>query len=119
MGVLGQAAVTGVVDAHDNQRFHFAGFDGLVGVLTNLPCAAGNEGSAGVEEVLTVVQVENRIGERRVLVIAGRHVDDKVALVGKEMAGEGAMKMEPRMRCDFGKQFGLSGRVQQFRRIVF
>ena len=99
--VLGQAAVAGVVDADDDERLNFAGLDGFVGVFAHCPSAACDEGSAPVEEVLPVVQVEHRIGLFRVLAVAGRQVDDDVARVGQELASECAMKAQARMemRC--------------------
>src|SRR5580658_7327756 len=109
MGVLGQASI-GVVDADDDQRLDLAGADGLVGVLANLPGAAGDEGGAGIEEVLAVLEVEDGVSARWMAMVAGRDVDDKVAFVGQVMAGEGAMEAETGMRR--GGRLGFRGGEQ-------
>src|SRR5580658_445894 len=97
MRVLGQSRGR-VVDADNHQRLHFAGADRLVGLLANLPGASGDKRSARIEEILSVLQIENRVSALRMAVVSGRNVDDQVALLGQVMAGEGAMKPEPRMR---------------------
>jgi glycerate kinase len=81
VGVFSQPAVARVVNADNNQRLHFAGADGGIGVLANLPGAAGNERSARVEEVLPVLKIENRIGAVGLLVVARGHIDNEVTLV--------------------------------------
>ncbi len=73
VGVLGHA-VAGVVDADDDQRLHFTGANGCVGVLADLPGAAGDERGAWVEEVLSVIacRAQGRCGRGACHSRAGR-----------------------------------------------
>ena len=106
VGVLVQTAVTGVVNADNDQRLNLAGLDGGVGLFAHLPGAAGNVGSAGIEEILAVLQVEHGVAAFGLLVIAGREVDDQVALVRQVMAGKAAMQAQA------GMERGLTGGKQ-------
>ena len=72
----------------------FAGFDDLLRMLAHLPSSAWDVGGAAVEEVLSVLQVEHGVGLLRMLAVAGRQVDDHVALVGQELALESAMETQ-------------------------
>ena len=96
--VLGDAAVAGVIDAHNDQRLNLAGFNGGVGVLAHLPGAAADERCFRIEEILAVVHVEDRIVALGMEIVAGRNVDDQVASVGEKSAVEGAMQAKARMR---------------------
>ena len=111
MGVFGETAVAGIVDADDNEGLDFAGFNGGVGVFADFPGAAGEERGARVEEVLAILQVEDGVGAFGLLVVAGGEIDDQVALVRQVMAGKGAMKAQTGMERWFaGGQEGF-GRV--------
>jgi hypothetical protein len=47
--VFGKPAIAGVIDANDDERFDFAGYDGFIGVLAHLPGAAVNKRCAAVK----------------------------------------------------------------------
>ena len=94
VGVFRKAVLAGVVDADDEERFDFAGFDGVVGVFADLPGTAGDKRCARVEEVLPVVHVENGVGAIRLFIVARRQIDDDVARLGKIDAGELTVEMQ-------------------------
>jgi len=58
-GVLGHAADAGVGDADEDDGLDLVGGGEGVGGGVSLPGAAGNEGGAGVNEVLAVVKIED------------------------------------------------------------
>lgn len=91
VGVLGQTAVAGVVDSHDDQGLGLAGFDGGVGMLADFPGTSG-EGGGGIEQILSVVHVENGVGSMGVLVVAGRQVDDEIAGIGQVLSLKAAVQ---------------------------
>lgn len=97
VGVLGESAVAGVVDADDDEGLDLAGLDGGVSLLADLPGAAGDEGGAAVKEVLAVVEIEDGVEAVGLLLVAGRQVDDEVAVFRQVVAGESAMKAETRV----------------------
>ena len=59
-GVLGHAAEAGVGDADEDDGLGCGRALVAVGCLAGAPGAAGNVGGAGVDEVLAVVEVEDR-----------------------------------------------------------
>ena len=83
-----------VVDSDDEERLHRAAENEIVGGLPDVPIHAGNKGSGAVEKVLAIVQVENREAALRLLVIAGRKIDDEVALIAKEARAKGVVFAE-------------------------
>ena len=78
----------GVVHADDDEWLDRAGVDAVIGGLADVPVLPGNEGSSAVEEILTVVKIENRETAVRLFRIAGRGVNDKVALVAEKTGAE-------------------------------
>jgi len=61
-------------------------------MLAHFPGAAGDERGSRVEEILSVIQIENGVSAVGVLVEAGRQVDNEVARVGEMLARERAMQ---------------------------
>jgi hypothetical protein len=51
----------GVVNRNDDQRFDLALSDQAIGRLVHLPLFGTKNGSANVEDILAVIQVENRV----------------------------------------------------------
>ena len=87
-GVLGHAAETGVGDADEDERLGEAGEVEAVGGLAGAPGAAGDVGGARVEEVLTVVKVEDGKAAVGLGDVGGGEVDVNIAQVGEELGAE-------------------------------
>jgi len=79
---------------NDDQRLNHALRNQSIGGFAHAPVHAGNKRSCAVEKILAIVQVENREAALRLLVIAGRKIDDEVALVAKEARAELLMLVE-------------------------
>jgi len=82
-------------------------------VLAYLPRAAGNVGSARVEEVLPILQVKNRVSAVGLLVVVGRNVDDQIPLVRQIVAGKAGMEAETGMRRCLARREQALGQVRQ------
>lgn len=59
-GVFGHAAEAGIGDAEEDDWFNLTGFGEAVGGGMGTPGVAGDIGGEVVEEVLTVVKIEDR-----------------------------------------------------------
>ena len=81
--VFVDAGFAGVVDADDDERFDGAALDQVIGGAMNVPVLAG-EGGGAVEKILTVLEIEDREAAPGLLVVAGREIDDQVALIAQE-----------------------------------
>jgi hypothetical protein len=79
--VLAEALFACVVDAHDDEGLDTAVVDVIVGSLSHVPVHAWNEGGGAIEEILTVVEIEDGKGALEVRVVAGGKIDDEIALV--------------------------------------
>jgi hypothetical protein len=110
--VFSQSAVAGVVDADDDERLYFASLDGGIGVFADLPGASRNVRGAGVEQVLAILQIKNRVAAVRVFLIPWRQVDNDIALVGKNLARECAMKPQTGVQSGFAGGEQCSVRVR-------
>ena len=88
MGVLGHTADAGVGDADEDDGFDFVGGGEGVGGGVDLPGAVGDEGGAGVDEVLAVVQIEDGEAAGGVGEIGFGEVDRDVAAAGEEAGAE-------------------------------
>ncbi len=88
-GVLGHAAGTGVGDADEDEGLDETGAGELVGGGVGAPGVAGEESGAVVEEVLSVVQIED--GEALVGVgeVGFWEINSDVARAGQEAGLEG------------------------------
>jgi len=82
--VFVDAMSTGVVDADHDKRLDDALADHVFGDLIGMPFLAAESGF-GIEKILAIVQIENRIAARGVGRVVGRKIDDDVAR-GGEMA---------------------------------
>jgi hypothetical protein len=89
-GVLLHAMRAGVGDADENDRFDEALADEAVGGGVRAPGAAGDVGGARVEEVLPVVEVQNREAAVGFGAVVGREPDADVAVV-RQVAGVKAL----------------------------
>ena len=110
--VFGEAAVAGVVDADDDEGFNFAGFDGGVGVLLNLPGTTRDERGAWIKEVLAVLKVEDGVMTVGVLVVIGWEIEDDVAWIGEVGALELEVKAQAGVRGCEGRIRGNGWRVR-------
>jgi len=81
-GVLGHAAQAGVGDADEEDRLGETGLNHAVCRGVGEPGMAGDVGGLLVEEVLAVVEVEDREAAVGVVVILAREVDEDGAVVG-------------------------------------
>src|SRR5579871_2792491 len=95
VGILRDSALAGVVDADDDQGLHFAGLNRFIGLLAHLPGAAFDERGVGVEQVLAVLHVEDRVGAIRFVVVPRREIDDEVARAGQVAALKSAVQAKP------------------------
>ena len=107
--VLVYAGFAGVVDADDEQGFDRAALDQVVCGALNVPVLAG-KGCGAIKEILAVVEIKDREATPRLLIVAGREIDDQVALIPEEARAELVVfaRIDPRSRND-GHQgiFGL------------
>ena len=60
----------------------------MVGGLADVPVHAGNEGGGAIEKILAVVKIEDGKTAAGLIVVAGREIDDEVALVSEEARAE-------------------------------
>src|SRR5580704_2251347 len=74
----------GVVHADDDERLDLAGLDAIIRRRTDVPVLPGDEGSGAVKKILAVMKIKDGKTAPGLLRVAGRSVDDKVALVAKE-----------------------------------
>ena len=82
--VLGHAAKAGVVDADEDDGFDEASAGEAVGGGVGLPGVVGDVRGAAVEEVLAVVEIEDRKMARGLVDVGFRQVDFDVASVRQE-----------------------------------
>jgi hypothetical protein len=71
-----------MIDPDDDQRLDLARRDHAVRGLVEIPFLAA-ERRGGVEQVLAVVHVEHGIAAVQILVVAGRQMDEDVAVVAE------------------------------------
>src|SRR6267378_7555234 len=74
----------GVVHADDDQRGDNAGLNAIIRGLADVPILTRDEGSRTIEKILAVVKIEDGKMARGLLGVAGRSVDDEVALVAEK-----------------------------------
>ena len=73
-----------VIDADDDRGTHAARADGIIGRFAQTPCLSG-EGAEVVEEILSVLHVENGIASIGAIVVARRRVDGELAFVAEKL----------------------------------
>ena len=73
-----------VVHADDDERFDQADGDEVVGRVADVPVHARDERGCAVEKILAVVKIKDGKVARGLIVVAGRKIDDEIALVSKE-----------------------------------
>jgi hypothetical protein len=66
-------------------------------VLTNLPGAARNKGSATVKEILPVLKIEHGVMAIGVLFITGRKIENQIARIWQICAFELPVQTQARM----------------------
>lgn len=86
-GVLGHAAQAGVGDADEDEGLDAALGGELVCGGVGEPGMAGEEGGAPVEEILAVVQVQDREAFIRILKVLAGEVDEEGAVLGLGQEG--------------------------------
>ncbi len=96
--VFGEAVFAGVGDADHDEWLDLAGFDHGVGRLGNLPGSSRDERGSGIEEVLSVLQIQDGILAIGFFVIARRQIYRHIAVVRQEAAVELGVRAQARMR---------------------
>src|SRR6266404_4251408 len=94
--VFVDANFSDVVNSDDDERLHGSGENEIVGGVADVPIHAGNEGGGAIEQVLAIVQVENRKAALRLLVVAGGKIHNEVALVAEKAGAEFLVLVELR-----------------------
>src|SRR5580698_9183694 len=85
--VLEDARFACVVDADDDERRKPAGADAVVGGALDVPVLSG-KGCGAVEKILAVVKIEDGEAAIGLIVVAGREIDDEVALIAEKARTE-------------------------------
>lgn len=83
-GVLGHAAEAGIRDADEDEGLGLVGFVEPVGGGAGAPGVARYIGGAGIEEVLTVVEIEDGEAAGGVCRVLRRQIDGDAAVVGED-----------------------------------
>src|SRR6266478_4213903 len=78
----------GVVHADDDQRGDRARLNALIGGLADAPVLPGDEGSGAIEKILAVMKIEDGKMARGLIGVAGRSVNDEVALIAEKARAE-------------------------------
>ena len=73
-----------IVDANDDQGLNSTGENKIVGGVTDVPVHSGDKSRCAVEKILAVVEIKDGEATLRLLVIAGRDVDNEIALVAEK-----------------------------------
>src|SRR5258707_13490194 len=73
-----------VVHADDDQRSDRARLNALIGGLADVPILPRDEGSGAIEKILAVMEIEDRGMALGLIGVAGRGVNDEVALIAEE-----------------------------------
>jgi len=79
--VLAQALFARIVDTHNDERLHAAFGNELIRSLTDVPVHSRNEGSGTIEKILAIVEIKRGKSAQRLVIVARREIDNKVALV--------------------------------------
>src|SRR5947209_4805908 len=105
--VLAHASQTGVIDPNDDGRLDLSAFDHFVGSDVRAPILASECGSR-IEDVLAVLQVQNRVARFR-LRITWRNINDQVAAGRKKFRRKARMQVQSTFtpRASFMTQFAL------------
>src|SRR4029077_17450326 len=74
----------GVVHTDDNERLDLSRLNAFIRGLADVPVLPRNEGSGGVEKILSVMKIEDGKMARQLLRISWRCIDDEVALIAKK-----------------------------------
>jgi hypothetical protein len=79
-----------VVDTDDDQRLHLAASDQTIGCIVHLPFLGFPHRRTDIEQVLSVIQVQHRIGRRCIpcVAIPLRKENPKLARIVKDRAPE-------------------------------
>src|SRR6266851_5587391 len=77
-------ACFGVVHRHDNERLDSARLNGVIRGLSNAPILPRDEGGGAIEEILSVLKIEDGEMPSRLVSVSGRRINDEVALVAEE-----------------------------------
>ena len=77
-------ACFGVVHRHDNERLDSARLNGVIRGLSNAPILPWDEGGGAIEEILSVLKIEDGEMPSRLVSVSGRRINDEVALVAEE-----------------------------------
>jgi hypothetical protein len=93
VSVFFQALFAGVVDTDNDQWLDCAGSDQFLGSLVDTPLLMC-ECCCRVEEVLTVVHIQNGIALAWMLVVSRRQIDEQIASVLEELRWELGVKPE-------------------------
>src|SRR6266481_869256 len=78
----------GVVHANDDQRSDRVGLNASISSLTDVPVLPGDEGSGAIKKILAVLEIEDRETARGLIVVAGRSVNNEVALIAEKARTE-------------------------------
>src|SRR6266851_1971345 len=74
----------GVVYPHDNERLDSARLNATIRGLSNAPILPWDEGGGAIEEILSVLKIEDGKMACRLVSVSGRRINDQVALVAEE-----------------------------------
>ena len=74
----------GVVYPHDNERLDSARLNATIRGLSNAPILPWDEGGGAIEEILSVLKIEDGKMAPGLVSISGRRINDEVALVAEE-----------------------------------
>src|SRR6266705_3511987 len=77
-------ACFGVVHPHDNERLDSARLNTTRRGLSNAPILPRDEGGGAIEEILSVMKIEDRKMAPGLVSVSGRRINDEVALVAEE-----------------------------------
>ena len=74
----------GVVHPDDDERLDGTRLNAIIRGLADVPILSRNERGGAVKEVLAIVKIEDGKMAPRLVAVAGRRVNDKVALIAKK-----------------------------------
>src|SRR6266567_4006071 len=77
-------ACFGVVYPHDNERLDSIRLNAMIRSLSHAPILPWDEGGGAIEEILSVMKIEDGKMPSRLVSVSGRRIDDEVALVAEE-----------------------------------
>src|SRR4249920_3407542 len=83
-----QAVLSGIVDSNNNQRFDEARLNAVIGGVTDVPILPRNEGRGAIKKILSVMEIENGVLPVRLRVIAGREINNQIALITEKARGK-------------------------------